>query len=829
MNCRAKILGAVLPLAILAGPLAGGPALAQVDRTASVRVPDSTAKALDTSNMPCTVTLEGRLTVRPDRSAISTTTKRFKILAPGAITAVSQQQEVYDQSMETLETVEAYTEKADGTKVPVSPANIITGDAATGLQSTFARDLKQRTIVFQDVQVGDTLVLTQRKRMKRGVFENQFFDADVFVRNLPLVSAKMVIEAPTTLDLQVKAIGSSLSDKVEDVGDMRRHTVRYVANTFALPEARSVAPIDVDPMLLVSTFKSYAELGNAYGAAALPKAAVTPEISALAEEITKGIKDRREQAIAIDAWMKKNIRYVAIYLAAGRVVPHDAATVLQNKFGDCKDKVTLMSALLAAKGIASEHVLINFGNAYTLPEPPTMLALNHAILYVPEFGVYDDPTANFAAFGVLSPENYDKPVVRVSGSGVTVARTPAMQEKDHIAAARTNLAIAADGTVTGRTVEVNTGVFGIALRAMGSSVENAGGENAARLQLQAFNTPGVGRFELSGLNKVNDAAITVASFTLATKFVAPPSGGRAFIPFGLPLTARPGNFLLGAVQGNRTLAFSCYAGHQIEDIEAIFAEPQPMPVAPPPTTIDNATFSYRATFKVEGRTFKMHREFVSHVDSQVCQPALEQQIAKDMSAVAGNLNMAYVFQRPASADAPAPAPVAKVAPPAEQNVRPTPVSAPPAPAPVAPAPVTPPPVAKTAPPAEASVRPTPVSATKPVTATQNTVEINRAAVSGQRMRLDFLYSINPDCTSNGFATVRVNEQPRHGRLTFENGTGFTTFLPSNPRVECNKQSSSGVVVTYEADIGYTGPDSFDFDTIFPTGSVSKRHYAVTVR
>ena len=36
-------------------------------------------------------------------------------------------------------------------------------------------------------------------------------------------------------------------------------------------------------------------------------------------------------------------------------------------------------------------------------------------------------------------------------------------------------------------------------------------------------------------------------------------------------------------------------------------------------------------------------------------------------------------------------------------------------------------------------------------------------------------------------------------------------------------------MTYEADAGYTGPDSFDFDTIFPTGSVSKRHYAVTVR
>ena len=430
MTCRAKILAAVLPFAILAGPLSGAPALAQFDRAAAVRGPaEPGGKPADTSSMSYTTTYEGRVTVKADRSATELGTKRFKILAPSAIALVSQQQVVYDQSMETLDTIEAYTEKADGTKVPVNAANIITSDAATGLQSTFARDLKQITIVFQDVQVGDTLVLTQRKQMSRGVFEHQFFDADVFARNIPLVSAKIVIEAPTSLDLQVKAIGSSVNDKVEDVGGIRRHTVSYASSTFALPEARSVSPIDVDPMLLVSTFKSYNDLGRAYGAAALPKAAVTPEIATLADDITKGITDRREQVVAIDAWMKKNIRYVAIYLSVGRVVPHDAAAVLQNKFGDCKDKATLMSALLAAKGIASEHALINLGNVYTLPEPPTMLALNHVILYLPEFGVYDDPTANFAAFGVLAPENYDKPVVRVSGSGVTVARTPAMQDE----------------------------------------------------------------------------------------------------------------------------------------------------------------------------------------------------------------------------------------------------------------------------------------------------------------------------------------------------------------------------------------------------------------
>ena len=205
-------------------------------------------------------------------------------------------------------------------------------------------------------------------------------------------------------------------------------------------------------------------MGLAYRAAALPKAAVTPEIVSLANEITKGIEDKKAQAIAIDAWMKKNIRYVAVYLSLGRVIPNDASAVLRNKFGDCKDKATLMSALLAAKGIASEEVLINLGNAYTLPEPPTMAVLNHVILYLPELDLYADPTVTQSAFGVLAPEAYDKPVVRVSAAGATLARTPAMTAQHHTYHVRTVINVAADGAVSGRTEESGTGVFGIVLR-----------------------------------------------------------------------------------------------------------------------------------------------------------------------------------------------------------------------------------------------------------------------------------------------------------------------------------------------------------------------------
>jgi hypothetical protein len=809
VNTRIKVLTAVLPVAVLAGPFGAGRLLADqtsVAPTAQTQ-PAPAQGPSQASQMPYTGTYLGHVTVRTDRSAVDEFTKRFKILTASAINLVSQQHETFVEGMETLETVDAFTEKPDGTRVPVDPANILTRDAVTGLLSTFSRDTKQRTVIFQDVQVGDTLVLTQRKETKRGLFPGQYFAHDGFPRTMPFVSAEIVIESPAELDLQVKTTGTALTDNVEDVGNLRRHTIRLERTAFSLPEARSVSAVDVDPMVFVSTFKSYVEMGRAYGEAAFPKAAVTPEITALAEEITKGIDDRRKQATAIDAWMKKNIRYVGIFLANGRVVPHDAGSVLRNKFGDCKDKATLMSALLAAKGIASEHVLINFGDTYTLPEPPTMASINHVILYLPDFDLYDDPTAQFAAFGVLAAETYDKPVVRVSAAGAALDHTPPMKPQDHVASLQTSIKVAADGTVTGRTVERNTGMFAFSLRSAAAMLQTVGSDNAARMQLQAFGNPGAGRYDLGNVTETADPAVVTSAFTLDAKFKSPAQGALASIPIGMQLTVRPGNFLLGTLSNNRKMPFMCFAGRQIEDIDATYDQGLPMPVAPGPITINNAAFSYRANFKVESRTLKIHREFESHVAHQVCEPGLESHILGDINAVRGNVNTNYVFRTPeppAAATGPSAAATGPLA-------------------------ATPAPNGPSAPSAPVIPQSTTAGALSAAPVLPKSIEISRVVAADRNIRLDTLFSINPDCTSIGYATVRIVEQPKHGMVTIENSTGFTNFPANNLRAECNKQRSDGVAIIYKPEPGYTGPDSADFDAIFPTGNLSKRHYTIAVR
>jgi hypothetical protein len=817
---------------------------------------------------PYTQEYEGHLIVRADRTVSSTFTQRFKILTPSAIASVSQQKLNFVDSTQTLSTLEAYTEKADGRRIPVAAKNILTQDASLPqLPGIYFRDLKQRTIIFPDVGVGDTLVMTHRRDMAKGRSFSHLTESIQFPRSGAYTSAKITVEAPVSVGLHVKATGNGGVETVNENGGVRRHAIVITPDSFAPDEAGAVSTLDRDPAVLISTYKSYEELGSTYGRTALPKASVTPAIAALASEITKGIDDKKAQAVAIDAWMKKNIRYVAVFFSSDRFIPNDAMTVLKNKFGDCKDKTTLMSALLAAKGIAAEPVLINLGSVYTLAEPPTFAALNHVILYLPEFDVYDDPTAHQAAFGVLALQAYDKPVVRVSASGARISSTPAMRTDDHTAHAKTIINVAADGTVTGRTEESNTGALAMALRSAASNVQALGSAEAARRVLQLLLTPGSGNFDLGNFAETSDPVAIKSSFTLDDRFKAPAPGARAIIPRGMALSTWPGNSLLGTRLNGRKAAFVCYAGRQTEEIEATFEPPLPLPLLFAPVTIDNSTFSYRSTMNVDGRTMKIKREFTSRVERQVCPPDLEAKIAADLNTVRINVFSAFAFGTTWAATKPTGIVAGQALafgtkPPAGANSAVAPNPAPPHNPPLAQNPSEAPKPsslsryvdqvnmanallankqanptsAKSPAPSNPAVAQNPPAAENPparsapnATTSSQPVEIPRVVASGQKLRLEFLYSIQPDCSSAGQTTVRILEKPQHGAVTVENGQGFTNFPKDNQRYECNMRKSDGILVFYDPEPEFSGKDSVTLDVIFPLGQSSTRHYSIDVR
>jgi Domain of Unknown Function with PDB structure (DUF3857)/Transglutaminase-like superfamily len=145
---------------------------------------------------------------------------------------------------------------------------------------------------------------------------------------------------------------------------------------------------------------SWQDVGAWYARLAEGRQKVTPEMKKKTDELTGGKNTPLEKIRALSAFVQKDIRYVAIEIGIGGYQPHSAEDVFTNRYGDCKDKVTLLKALLAEGGIQSNYVLINASRGVVAPDFPTMLEFNHVILAIPLlapdgseklYAVEDDP------------------------------------------------------------------------------------------------------------------------------------------------------------------------------------------------------------------------------------------------------------------------------------------------------------------------------------------------------------------------------------------------------------------------------------------------------
>ena len=595
----------------------------------------------DRNSPAYTASVDMRIAVRPDLTATTDSTVRFKILRESAIRTLGQQNLSFVESLNPLEVVEAYTEKPDGSKIAVDQSHILTRDAATGLNAVYQRDAKVKTLIFPDVEVGDTLVYRSRVNRIDKRFPGHFNHQTVFSRSVPYDTYSLTVEAPKSLALRVHVRGDGLAHETTEAGDDRRHMFSYRPKGWRLEEPGAVSIWDRDPQLVITTFKDVSELGASYWSSMKDQEAVAPEIQALADEITKGIDDKRARAVAIDRWVKKNIRYVLVFLGSGGVTPNPAPIVLKNKFGDCKDHVALMGALLRAKAVASEQALINLGNTYRLPELPVPF-FNHVMLYLPEFDVYTDPTASYAGFAILPESSYDKPVLHISSAGGRPARTPPMRPDDHITMAKTTASIGADGVVKGTTRQTATGVFAISARGRATQIQTQGREKFAETMLRSLGRPGTGIFEPATPSDLSEPYSVQGEFSLNEKLQIPLSGARD-IPIGMPIHGRPGVGLLGQRVAGRQADFSCYAGKQVEEIELTFADPLPLPKAISGSAIDNKYFSYQSSYTINGRTLTIRREFKSKVAGQACAKEMEAEILEPMQRVARSLRVQMSF------------------------------------------------------------------------------------------------------------------------------------------------------------------------------------------
>ena len=226
-----------------------------------------------------------------------------------------------------------------------------------------------------------------------------------------------------------------------------------------------------------SGFTSWQEMGNWYRNLTNGRRDASAEIAQQVASITASAKTPLEKMKALAQFVQHDIRYVAIELGIGGWQPHSASDVFAHRYGDCKDKATLLSSMLSRMGVESFYVVINSERGSVTPEVPANVGgFNHVVLAIqlpanasdpslvatiqhPRLGplLYFDPTNELTPFGEIGgylQANYGLLVTSEGGELVELPRQPsAMNSIDRTG----KLTLDGMGTLSGEVSETRVG------------------------------------------------------------------------------------------------------------------------------------------------------------------------------------------------------------------------------------------------------------------------------------------------------------------------------------------------------------------------------------
>jgi len=139
-------------------------------------------------------------------------------------------------------------------------------------------------------------------------------------------------------------------------------------------------------------FAAWDDMGKWYTTLVTGRVQASAQVQQQVATLTAGKNTQLAKMQAIAQFVQHDIRYVAIELGIGGWQPHPAPEVFSHRYGDCKDKATLVRSMLQEIGIESYHVVINHERGAVTSDTPAHDAFDHVIVAVKLPNGLDDPS-----------------------------------------------------------------------------------------------------------------------------------------------------------------------------------------------------------------------------------------------------------------------------------------------------------------------------------------------------------------------------------------------------------------------------------------------------
>lgn len=261
--------------------------------------------------------------------------------------------------------------------------------------------------------------------------------------------------------------------------------------------ATDVAPIappkntprwyDPYPYVAWTSFKDWASVARWAEPMYVVPQSLNPALQKEIDRIASTEQTPQQRLTAVLDFVQSQIRYLGVEIGQGSYQPRSPHKVLQNRYGDCKDKVLLAVTMLRALGIKAEPALVNTVRRHVIGDMlPSPNAFNHVILKAQIDGTdyWLDPTraTQKGALHHLAQANFGKALV-LDGQSQVLTDMPVTETSEYRRAISMELD-ASTGYDQPATLTVSTVYDGLSADAMRGNLRN---DNLEELQRNYLN------------------------------------------------------------------------------------------------------------------------------------------------------------------------------------------------------------------------------------------------------------------------------------------------------------------------------------------------------
>jgi len=237
-------------------------------------------------------------------------------------------------------------------------------------------DLKQRVVTIPGLV--DSSVVEIKGTIKTfGIPKKPFGGIEFLAKSDPVIDYRLSIDIPLDKDFVYLSANGAPQPKIEG----NRYIWSISSWKGLVPEPQGPLGRDLLPCVYYSSTKSWTLAADLIQSQFAPKAMPDLRIINQAKSIVGELTGLAEVE-SLASWVARNIRHIDVNINDVGFIPSSATKVLDNSYGDSRDRSVLLSALLRARGYNPQFALLPPRDAVVQESVPTLAQFSRVTVCV---------------------------------------------------------------------------------------------------------------------------------------------------------------------------------------------------------------------------------------------------------------------------------------------------------------------------------------------------------------------------------------------------------------------------------------------------------------